>query len=47
MKTIEAGEVLPADILAEMQQAADRAAQRIRDPELVRKSRERMDRLRE
>ncbi len=45
MKTIES--ILPADVMKELQEAADRAAKGIRDPEIMRKSRERMDRLRE
>jgi hypothetical protein len=38
---------IPADVLAEFQEAANRSVKGIRDPEIVRKSRERMDRLRE
>ncbi len=47
MDTIEADSALPPEIMAELQEAANRAAQGIRDPEMVRKSRERMDRRRE
>ena len=45
MKTIKS--ILPAEVMNELQEAADRAAKGIRDPEIARKSRERMDRLRE
>ena len=38
---------LPTEVIAELQDAADRAARGIRDPEITRRSRERMDRLRE
>ncbi len=39
--------LIPADLLAEMQAAAERAAKGIRDPERMRQSCERMDRIRE
>ncbi len=39
--------VIPADLMAELQQAADRAAQGIRDPEAMRRACEDMDRARE
>jgi hypothetical protein len=47
MKTIEQTTGLPPEVMAELQKAADRAAKGIRDPEIMRKARERMDRLRE
>lgn len=40
-------ETIPADIMAELQEAADRAAKGVRDPEAMRRARERTDRLRE
>jgi hypothetical protein len=48
MATIEnnAG-AIPPDLMAELQQAAQRAAKGIRDPEAMRQAAERMDRLRE
>ncbi len=47
MKIIKTDSVLPPEVMAELQEAADRAAKGIRDPEIVRKSRARMDRRRE
>ena len=38
---------IPPQLLAELQQAADRAARGIRDPELMRQAYQSMDRLRE
>ncbi len=39
--------LIPPELLAEMQEAAERVAKGIRDPEARRKSAERMDRIRE
>jgi hypothetical protein len=39
--------VIPAELMAELQQAADRAAKGIRDPEAMRRACESMDRSRE
>ncbi len=47
MNTIQERTVLPPEVMGELQDAADRAAKGVRDPEAMRKSRERMDRLRE
>lgn len=38
---------IPPEIMAELQEAADRAARGIRDPEAMREACERMDRMRE
>jgi hypothetical protein len=38
---------IPADLMAEMQAAADRAASGVRDPEAMRKASEEIDRIRE
>jgi hypothetical protein len=38
---------IPPDVMAELQQAAERAAAGVRDPEAMRRASERMDRLRE
>jgi hypothetical protein len=38
---------IPPDLMADMQQAAERAAQGIRDPEAMRRACERMDRISE
>ena len=38
---------IPADVMAELQEAADRAAAGIRDPEAAERSRKRMDKMRE
>lgn len=40
-------ETIPAEIMAELQEAADRAAKGIRDPEAMRRARENIDRIRE
>jgi hypothetical protein len=40
-------EEIPPDVMAELQQAAERAAAGVRDPEAMRRASERMDRLRE
>ena len=47
MKTMETDSVFPPEVMAELQEAAHRAAKGIRDPEVVRQSRARMDRRRE
>jgi len=39
MKTMETDSVFPPEVMAELQEAADRAAKGIRDPEVARKSR--------
>lgn len=39
--------VLPADILAELREAAERAARGVRDPEAMRRACDRMDHMRE
>lgn len=38
---------LPPELLAEVEEAADRAARGVRDPEIMRRACESMDRLRE
>jgi len=38
---------IPADLMAELQRAADRAAKGVRDPEAMRQACERMDRISE
>jgi hypothetical protein len=38
---------IPPELVAELQEAADKAAKGIRDPETMRKACERMDRMRE
>ncbi len=38
---------IPAELVAELQEAADRAAQGIRDPDAMRQACERMNRIRE
>ena len=38
---------IPPEVMAELQAAAERAAQDIRDPEAMRRAGERMDRMRE
>lgn len=40
-------ETIPREILRELQEAADRAAKGIRDPEVMRQACENMDRIRE
>jgi succinate dehydrogenase/fumarate reductase flavoprotein subunit len=43
----KARSTIPTEIMAELQEAADRAAKGIRDPEAMRKACEEMDRIRE
>jgi hypothetical protein len=38
---------IPPEVMAELQEAAERAARGIRDPEAMRRACERMDRMRE
>jgi hypothetical protein len=38
---------IPTDLLSELRAATDRAARGIRDPEIMRRAAERMDRMRE
>ena len=38
---------IPEDILSQLRVAVDRAVQRVRDPEVVRKACERLDKMRE
>ena len=45
MNTTETTTGIPPEVMAELQEAVDRAAQGIRDPEAMRKACERMDRL--
>jgi hypothetical protein len=47
MATTESHSAIPPQVMAELQAAADRAANGIRDPEVMLKACERMDRLRE
>jgi hypothetical protein len=47
MPTTESNSPIPAQIMSELQAAAVRAAKGIRDPEIMVKACERMDRLRE
>jgi hypothetical protein len=47
MTTTESNSPIPPHVMAELQAAADRAAKGIRDPEILAKACERMDRLRE
>jgi hypothetical protein len=47
MSTTQAETAIPPGIIAELQEAADRAVKGIRDPEAIRKACERMDKLRE
>jgi hypothetical protein len=46
MRTTESS-LIPPDVLADLQEAADRAARGVRDPEAMRKAADRMDRIRE
>lgn len=39
--------IVPVEVIGELQEAADMAAKRIRDPDAVRQACERMDRVRE
>jgi hypothetical protein len=47
MPTDTSNILIPPPIMAELQAAAERAAKGVRDPEIMRKASERMDRLRE
>ncbi len=47
MNTTEASGGFSPELMAELQEAADRAAKGIRDPEAIRKARADMDRIRE
>jgi hypothetical protein len=47
MATTEPNSLIPPQIMAELQAAADRAARGLRDPEIMAKACERMDQLRE
>ena len=47
MATTGSNSLIPPQIMAELQAAADRAAKGIRDPQIMAKACERMDRLRE
>jgi hypothetical protein len=47
MATIEKPSPIPAEVMAEMQARAERAAKGVRDPEDMRSACERMDRMRE
>jgi hypothetical protein len=47
MANTEPNSVIPPQVMAELQAAADRAANGIRDPEVMAKACARMDRLRE
>jgi hypothetical protein len=47
MSTIETRSTVPPELMAEMQERAERAAQGVIDPEARKKARERMDRMRE
>ncbi len=47
MATPSSNNLIPPQIMAELQAAADRAAKGIRDPEIMAKACERMDQLRE
>ena len=47
MATSKANTLIPPHVMAELQAAADRAAQGIRDPEIMLQACERMDRRRE
>jgi len=40
-------ESIPADLMAELRVAAERAARGVRDPEVMRRACDRMDRMRE
>ena len=44
---MNANETIPAEILAELRAATERAAKGVRDPEVMRRACERMDRMRE
>jgi hypothetical protein len=47
MATTESDRIIPVAVMAELQAAADRAAKGVRDPHIMVKACERMDRLRE
>ncbi len=47
MNTIEVSTAIPPESMAELKEALDRMSKGIHDPEAARKSRERMDRMRE
>jgi hypothetical protein len=47
MATIEPNSLIPPQVMAELQAAADRAAKGLRDPQIRAKACERMDHLRE
>jgi hypothetical protein len=47
MPTINSNNLIPAQVMAELQAAAERAAKGVRDPEIMAKACARMDRLRE
>ena len=47
MPTTDSNNLIPAQVMAELQAAAERAAKGVRDPEIMAKACERMDRLRE
>jgi hypothetical protein len=47
MAMTESNSLIPPHVMAELQAAADRGAKGIRDPEIMLKACERMDRLRE
>jgi hypothetical protein len=47
IKTIERSQAIPPELMASLQEAADRAARGVRDPESMRLACERMDRMRE
>jgi hypothetical protein len=47
MPNTESNSLIPAQVMAELQEAAERAAKGIRDPESMSKACDRMDRLRE
>ncbi|HET6572791.1 MAG TPA: hypothetical protein VFG68_04250 [Fimbriiglobus sp.] len=40
-------QMIPADVMAELREATERAAQGVRDPEVMRRACERMDRMRD
>jgi hypothetical protein len=47
MSTVEKPPTISPEIMADLQEAADKAAKGIRDPEKMRQACERMDRMRE
>lgn len=44
---METNSAIPADVMAELRAATDRAARGVRDPAVMRRACERMDRMRE